>query len=103
MANAIQVYGTDWCGLTFSVREFLMKSRIPYDYYDIEQDPSAEEFVRTVSDGRRRFPLVLVDEEIIMNPTLKEVQRVLSEQRVSPLSAGRNSGPRISSLALENV
>ena len=89
MANEIHVYGTDWCGLTFAVREFLMKSRMAYDYYNIEQDPTADEFVRAMNDGRRRFPLVVVEEATITNPTLTELQRVLSEQGLSPQPAGR--------------
>ena len=94
MANEIQVYGTDWCGLTFNVREVLLKSRIAYDYYNIEQDPSADEFVRAMNGGRRRFPLVVVEEELITNPTLKVLQRVLSEQRLSPLPGLTLSGTR---------
>jgi hypothetical protein len=36
MGNSVQVYGTDWCGWTRGVREFLMNSRIPYDYYNVD-------------------------------------------------------------------
>jgi hypothetical protein len=95
--------GADWCGLTRGVREFLMNSRIPYDYYDIEEDLRADEFVRFMNDGRRRFPMVVVEEEVVTNPTLKELQRVLSEQRLSPVAAGRNIGPRIRGLALATM
>jgi len=52
MANGIQVYGTDWCGVTFGVREYLTNSRIPYDYHNIEQDQDADEFVRAIVGDR---------------------------------------------------
>jgi len=84
MATGIQVYGTDWCGLTFGVREYLTNSRIPYDYYNIEQDLQADDFVRSMNDGRRRFPLIVVQERIITNPTLNELQRVLDQHRTRP-------------------
>ena len=103
MTNVVQVYGTDWCGLTRGVREFLMKSGIPYDYYDVDQDPRANDFVRAMSDGRRRFPLVVVEEELIANPTLDALQRVLAEQGLSRGPAGRKNGARIRSLLLESV
>jgi thioredoxin reductase (NADPH) len=84
MTNGIQVYGTDWCSLTFSVREHLTNSRIPYDYYDIDQDQRAEAFVLAMHDGRRRFPVIVVEERIITCPTLKELQKVLNEHQVRP-------------------
>jgi glutaredoxin len=84
MANEIQVYGTDWCGVTFGVREYLTNSRIPYDYYNIEQDTHADQFVLAMNDGRRRFPLVVVEERVLTSPTIAELQEVLIEYRVRP-------------------
>jgi glutaredoxin-related protein len=77
MTNGIQVYGTDWCGLTFGVREYLTNSRIPYDYYNIEQDLRANDFVLAMSDGRRRFPLVVVEERILTSPTLGDLRQLV--------------------------
>jgi glutaredoxin len=82
MADGVQVYGTDWCGVTFGVREYLTKARIPYDYYNIEQDPDADGFVLAMNDGRRRFPLVVVEERIIASPTIAQLQQVLNEHRI---------------------
>jgi glutaredoxin len=81
MSEAIQVYGTDWCGLTFGVRQYLTNARIPYDYYNIEQNPDADAFVLAMNDGRRRFPLVVVQERVLTSPTIAELRHVLSEQR----------------------
>ena len=84
MASDIQVYGTDWCGLTFGVREYLTNSRLTYDYYDVDRDPLANEFVLAMNDGRRRFPMVVVQERIITNPTVAELRRVLDEHSIHP-------------------
>jgi glutaredoxin len=81
MVDGIQVYGTDWCGVTFGVRRYLTHARIPYDYYNIEQDRHADEFVLAMNDGRRRFPLVVVQERVLTSPTIAELRRVLNEQR----------------------
>ncbi len=89
MANGIQVYGTDWCGVTFGVREYLTNSRIPYDYHNIEQDQDADEFVRAMGDGRRRFPLIVLEERVLTSPTLNELQHVLDEHRVRPATPNR--------------
>jgi glutaredoxin len=89
MTNGIQVYGTNWCSLTFSVREYLTNARIPYDYYDIDGDQHADAFVLAMHDGRRRFPVIVVEERILTAPTLNELQKVLDEQRVRPSTARR--------------
>ena len=84
MANDIQVYGTDWCGLTFGVREYLTISRLAYDYYNVDRDPRAQEFVLAMNDGRLRLPMVVVQERIITNPTVAELQRVLDGHSIRP-------------------
>ena len=56
MASDIEVYGTDWCGLTFGVREYLTNSRLAYDYYDVDRDTRAQEYVLAMNDGKRRLP-----------------------------------------------
>ena len=58
MVAEIHVYGADWCGLTFGVRESLMHARLRYDYHDVERDPAPDEFVRAMNGGERRFPVL---------------------------------------------
>lgn len=82
MTTAIQVYGTDWCRLTFRVREYLTNSRVDYDYFDIDRDPQADEFVRMMHDGRRRYPVVVLAEHVVTNPTLAELGKLLRDHRV---------------------
>jgi hypothetical protein len=77
MASDIRVYGSDWCRLTFAVREFLMKSRVRYDYFDIDGDSQADQFVRMMNDGRRRYPMVVAADCALVNPTLAELQTLL--------------------------
>ena len=60
MARDIQVYGTDWCTVTFGVREYLMRARLTYQYHDIDRDPDAERFVLAANEDRRRFPVIVV-------------------------------------------
>jgi thioredoxin reductase (NADPH) len=82
MTSDIEVYGTDWCGLTFGVREYLTNSHLTYEYYDVDRDARALEFVLAMNDGRRRLPMVVVQERIITTPTVTELQRVLDEHHI---------------------
>lgn len=79
MASDIQVYGTDWCGLTYSVRRYLTEGHFEYDYFNIDDDQSAEEFVRATNHGVRRFPIVVIEDRVVSKPTLAELRRVLDQ------------------------
>jgi glutaredoxin len=93
MTISIQVYGTDWCSLTFGVREYLTNSGVDYDYVDIESDPSADAFVRTMNDGRQRYPVVVLAEQAVTNPTRTELERMLRDHGVESRS-GQHANTR---------
>jgi glutaredoxin len=79
MASDIQVYGTDWCGLTYGVRRYLTEGHFDYDYFNIDDDHAAEAFVVATNDGRRRFPIVVVEDRVVTEPTVAELRRVLDQ------------------------
>jgi mycoredoxin len=95
METVIRVYGTDWCRLTFGVREYLMRSRVEYDYFDIDRDPIANEFVRAMNDGRQRYPMVVIADETVTNPTLAELRTLLARNRVEGRPGAARSTQRI--------
>ncbi|HKW48401.1 MAG TPA: hypothetical protein VJN70_13220 [Gemmatimonadaceae bacterium] len=86
MASDIQVYGMDWCSLTFGVREYLTNARLTYDYHDVDRERQAYDVALAMTDGRRRFPLVVVHERVLTNPTIVELQRVLDDYQIRPES-----------------
>lgn len=84
VTSDIQVYGTTWCSLTYRVREYLMHARLTYRFLDIDHDHRADEFVLSAMNGRRRFPLVVVGDDVIPDPTISELRRVLDAHRIGP-------------------
>jgi len=80
----IQVYGTAWCSLTYRVREYLMHARLTYRFLDIDHDRTAHEFVLSTMNGRRRFPVVVVGDDVIPDPTISELRRVLDANKIRP-------------------
>ena len=82
MASDILVYGTDWCGLTYGVRRYLTAGRVEYDFFNIDHDQTAEEFVLATNHGRRRLPIVVIGDRVVTNPTLVELRRVLDQQEM---------------------
>jgi glutaredoxin len=89
MASDIRVYGADWCSLTRGLREYLMNSRIDYDYFDVDRDHDAQEFILVMNEGRRRFPLVVVKEQVVTQPTIAVLRSVIDEHDLRPTIRSR--------------
>jgi len=90
--SEIQVYGTSWCGLTFRVREYLMKAHLAYEFFDIERDSKAREFVWAMTDGHLRFPLVIIEHQLVTEPTVAELQRVIDAHGIRPRTRRSRKG-----------
>jgi glutaredoxin len=84
VASDILVYGADWCGLTRGVREYLTNSRFDYDYFDADRDGDANRFVLAVNDGHLRFPVVVVEDQVVTQPTIAILQRAINEHGLQP-------------------
>jgi glutaredoxin len=96
VASDILVYGADWCGLTRGVREYLTNSRFDYDYFDADRDGDANRFVLAVNDGHLRFPVVVVEDQVVTQPTIAILQRAINEHGLLPAirrSAGSRRAP----------
>jgi thioredoxin reductase (NADPH) len=77
MESRVRVYGTEWCRLTYSLREYLMRSRIEYEYFDIDRNARADKFVRRMNAGVRLYPVVVIANEAVTNPMLAQVRAML--------------------------
>jgi glutaredoxin len=82
MASDIQVYGTDWCGLTNGVRRYLTAGRFEYDYFNIDDDHTAEAFVLAANHGLR-LPIVVIAGRVVTNPTAAELRHILDEHGIA--------------------
>ena len=74
------MYTTTWCGYCYRLKAALKSAKISYAEVDIERDPAAAEFVRSVNGGNQTVPTVKFDAQ----------SRPLSVTRVSvtvPLAA----------------
>jgi thioredoxin reductase (NADPH) len=91
VTTRIRVYGTDWCHSTFGVREYLMNARLEYDFFDIDRDPRADDFVRALGEGRRRYPVVVFPDEIVTNPTVSELGQLLRDHGAEPAAVRYNT------------
>ena len=80
MSNAsVTMYSTSWCGYCHRLKKVLKSEGIAYDEVDIEQDPSAAQFVGSVNNGNHVVPtLKFSDGSTLTNPSGKEVKAKLA-------------------------
>ena len=71
----ITVYGALWCPDCRRSKQFLAEHRIPYRWVDIEQEPTAQDTVRRLNDGRQIIPTIVFDDggSILAEPSNAEI------------------------------
>jgi mycoredoxin len=71
MTGRLTMYTTTWCGYCVRLTHGLERAGIDFDEVNIEQDPTAEQFVLSVNGGNATVPtLLLPNGEVMTNPPL---------------------------------
>ena len=56
--DGIRIAGTLWSPQSHSIKDFLARNRIPYQWLDIEADPQSQALVDSVNKGDTRLPVL---------------------------------------------
>ncbi len=76
--SQITIYGTSWCGDTRRARSIFDQNHIPYEWVDIDRDPSARALVEQINHGNRSVPTILFpDGSILVEPGEKKLMEKL--------------------------
>ena len=79
--DGIRVAGTLWSASSHTVKDFLARNQIPYQWLDIELDTEARNLVESVSDGPHRLPGVFFpDGTTLLDPSIQDVAEKLGLQ-----------------------
>ncbi len=78
-APAVVVYGTQWCAQTQRVRRYLDRMGVPYTYRDMDRDPAATSRVEWWTGGYASHPTIQIGGNILVEPSLEELQNTLAE------------------------
>jgi thioredoxin reductase (NADPH) len=69
--DGIRLAGTLWSASSHSVKDFLARSQIPYQFLDIERDADARSLVEQANGGTHQLPVVFFpDGTILIEPSL---------------------------------
>jgi thioredoxin reductase (NADPH) len=67
--DGIRVAGTLWSAASHSVKDFLARNRIPYQWLDVENDAEARTLVTTMNPEDHRLPVVFFpDGSVLIEP-----------------------------------
>lgn len=78
MSTELTIYSTPWCGYCRRLKTQLDREGIGFVDVDIEQEPSAADYVGRVNGGNLTVPtVVFADEVALTNPSLAQVKEHL--------------------------
>jgi thioredoxin reductase (NADPH) len=72
--EGIRVAGTLWSASSHTIKDFLARSQIPYQWLDIEQDAEARALVETVTNEQHILPVLFFpDGSTLINPHITTI------------------------------
>jgi len=85
VSQRVTMYTTQWCGFCRRLKGQLAREGIEVAEVDIEQDPSAADYVMSVNGGMQVVPTVLFsDGTALTNPSAAQVR-----ERLAALAVGK--------------
>ena len=79
--DGIRVAGTLWSANSHTVKDFLARNQIPYQWLDIELDTDARNLVESVSEGEHRLPVVFFpDGNTLIDPSIQDIAEKIGLQ-----------------------
>jgi mycoredoxin len=78
----VVVYGRRWCALSQMVRRHLDRLGVDYEHVDLDLHPEAESRLAWLTGGRVHSPVVYAGGEVLVQPSIGELQSALSRSGV---------------------
>lgn len=78
----VVVYGTPWCGMTMMIRRYLDRLGMPYRFVNLDAYPEERERLNWLAGGRVSTPVVYAGGELLVQPSVQELQWALSRAGV---------------------
>jgi glutaredoxin len=76
-SSLVQVYGTDKCKETESVRRELNREKIAFEYVDVRRDIDAAKWIRSLTNGFLVTPVLDFYGEVLIQPSQSKLDLVL--------------------------
>ncbi len=83
--EGIRVMGTRYSPRSFEVKDFLARNQIPYGWEDVERDRGARTWLTNSDHDEGDLPLVFVDDEVLVQPSIPDLAAHLHQQTTASL------------------
>lgn len=78
MANALKLYGANWCPDCRHTKIYLGEMGIDYTWIDVDGNPEANDYIAQINNGKRVIPTIeLASGEVLINPSNAQLAEVL--------------------------
>jgi glutaredoxin len=78
----LQLYGTDWCPKSAGIRNYLQGKWIAFEDFNVETDTVAAAKIRSLYDGKLKFPTVMAGDDCIKYPSVPELNEFLRKHHI---------------------
>src|ERR687891_2828738 len=76
----VVLYGRGWCAMSQMARRHLDRMGIPFEYVDLDRHPEVESRLAWLTGGRVHSPVVSVGGEVLVQPTIRELDWALARR-----------------------
>ncbi len=76
-AETVTMYSTTWCGYCRRLKREMTEAGIAFREIDLDDDPSHDDRIIARTGGYRTVPTLEVKGELLVNPSLREVEAAL--------------------------
>lgn len=79
--DVVTMFSTTWCGYCRRLKRQMDDAGISYREVDLDDDPSYDDRIVAKTGGFRTVPTLEVRGELLVNPSIREVEDALAVQR----------------------
>ncbi|HWL64455.1 MAG TPA: glutaredoxin family protein [Actinomycetota bacterium] len=76
--TTVTMYSTVWCGYCRRLKRQMTEAGIPFEEIDVDRVPGYDARIIQASGGYRTVPTLEVGGQLLVNPTIKEVEAALA-------------------------
>ena len=75
----VSVYGSRQCSDTTRALAWRDGNQVQYEFKDVDESPELNGYITDLNNGRRVMPTIQIDNEILINPSEKELQQAVQQ------------------------
>ena len=76
----VTIYGSRQCGDTNRVTQHLDAKQVPYEFKDVDESPTYNDYIAGLNQGKRVIPTIRINNETYINPAIAKLDEALAAE-----------------------